>query len=220
MATWALVLLIGLQIIFFSRGAIAIQFLSGLAIVFADMIIRTRKLQRLSLLFLVPFILSLSTQLFRDYWQNKATVDVRIEQQKALFKISTQFNGQDESLGSFVRRISFGYGPGGYGAKFFNSSHAGTHNFFLDTYLAGGVISLLAILSIFAWPIVNLFKHTMRSGTFDDFFVVKFLMIATTVVLAFRELDFIYLFKLNQYSFVFFFAYFLMFTFEEVAPTE
>ncbi|PIK14673.1 MAG: hypothetical protein CES88_10065 [Halobacteriovorax sp. JY17] len=186
------------QLVLFSRAAMLMLFAIGAALcVFYSF--KGVNRQKVLLFLCIPFLVSISTPMFRDYWTNMSTLNLRFLQQKKVVQFKAE-EYKEKRLGE----LFLGMGPGGYGLKYYKSRDAGTHNFFIDIYLAGGIVSLVSIVLLFLSMIKRTYLHkeVLNKTFFTSVLVVVF-------VLAFREMNFLYLYRLGQFGFLFYLFYFV-----------
>ena len=189
-----------LIILFFSRGAFVVSFLIGSGFLVLDILTKMKKEWLVYLVFIIPFLFSVSSREFRNYWINWSTVESRSIQQKDALR----FVALDEFNSSNSLKSLIGLGPGGYGLSKFGSVDAGTHNFLLDIYFSGGVISLSAILILLISPVYRRLKSWKRRKALSKNAEIILALFCAVCLLSFRELDFVYLFRLNQFGFLYF----------------
>lgn len=85
----------------------------------------------------------------------------------------------------------FGYGIGKYGELHFNNPLAGTHNFFVDIWTSGGILSFISIvILIFISILIGVYRLLSKC---DIYSITGVAGLCTISVLAFREYDVAYL---------------------------
>lgn len=133
-----------LLIITFSRGAFLVCLgLAGLSLILIMLdnlkgkksFVSKRFFLGLAVSLLSPFIVSVSTNRFRQHWIYLASITTRIE-----FWIELEQDiRQDPDATS---KILMGLGPGQYGILRVGLPERSTHNLFLDVWLAGGILGI------------------------------------------------------------------------------
>lgn len=115
--------------------------------------------------------------------------------------------GWDKSENSFLTEYAeyldrfFGMGPGQYGLQRVGSVDFGTHNFFVDSWLDGGVISLLAFAMLFLLPLLrNSYRLRLR---LDWVGLVSCLAIVSIAALCLREHNMVFLYSFCLSGFMF-----------------
>jgi len=147
-----------LLLLTFSRGALAVCGLVAVGLALVTMwrsrlstvaIGDTRRQWLVAVLFLLPFLLSISTETFRHAWVDSETMKTRFDQwREVTSEVGT--SPSSTSLGLLV----FGYGPGNYGLQHYGAVEASTHNLFLDIWLDSGVLGLggfVMLISFALW---------------------------------------------------------------------
>jgi len=111
--------------------------------------------------------------------------------------------GETSFLAEYAEYLDrfFGMGPGQYGLQRVGSVDFGTHNFFVDSWLDGGVISLLAFAMLFLLPLLkNSYWLRLR---LDWVGLVSCLAIVSIALLCLREHNMVFLYSFCLSGFMF-----------------
>lgn len=169
----------------FSRGGMIA--LGGLAA--AVMISQILLKGRISLLvawnmvwMFLPLAVTIASSQMRGIWLEFSSLESRVQQLAQVAETKAIDN-----LSPFS--ALFGNGIGSYGEQLFGYSFAGTHNLFVDVFLAGGILQVIGLLVLFCLPITQAFKAS--GGNFTA--RIGGLGLIGVSFLSFREFDLNYL---------------------------
>lgn len=130
----------------------------------------------------LPLVVSLSLEHMRFAWFDVSSNNERIRQ---LAELAQSTKGESSQLSEWL----LGGGVGAYGRTQFGSSFAGTHNLFVDIFLAGGVVQLVGLLSLFIFALYS----ATRGGWSMGSQVIGGLAVVAVILLSLREFDLNYL---------------------------
>jgi hypothetical protein len=200
LAAIALYLPIGIMLLLtFSRGAFVVSlFLVGLVVVSRlnsakwTSGVSKKGIICMSGMLLIPAAVSLSTPTFIHYWTNVQTVSWRIGQWDSslsglIGKKKIAPHGK-----SVCNSIALGCGPGSYGETHFDDPNRTTHNLYLDTVFAAGLLGLLALLAICLGPLIKAWRSKCNNVPSRELF--GYLGLITIMILSMREYDLAYLY--------------------------
>jgi hypothetical protein len=154
-----------LQVIAFSRGAYLASVVCIVAVFcMRRTAFRAPTVRAAALVILLPFLLSLSVKDFRSQWVDFSSTEARLTQAKGIMREGQIIPSVAAASLERVSTALLGQGIGEYGRKHFNRPEAGTHNLFLDTWLASGAIGLVGLLLILS-PI----RHVARPAGWPNF---------------------------------------------------
>jgi hypothetical protein len=134
------------------------------------------------LIMVLPLVVSLSLEHMRVAWFDMSSSNERIRQ---LTELLHSPKGESSQLSEWF----LGWGVGAYGRTQFGSSFAGTHNLFVDIFMAGGVIQLVGLLSLFIFALYS----ATRGGWSMGSQVIGGLAVVAVILLSLREFDLNYL---------------------------
>jgi hypothetical protein len=227
--TWSICLvpILTVLVLMFSRGAISVLVLCGVAFAIIALFATDRHYLVVSCSMFVVFFVSISTPLFRSYWIDMSSLEQReIIATKAVIGDSDRFlrsgevavspNGRDPLDPSVpnsdcvaeppVRTLSFnifGYGLGHFGPTICRFPEAESHNAFIDAWIQGGLIGFAGYIGLFIVGFFVGIRKIFRSSLKDVAAVFGTAIICATAVLALREFAFVYLWVQSAGGFLF-----------------
>lgn len=150
-----------------------------------------------ALVMILPLAVSFCLPAMRVAWFDMSSMDQRmvLAYQAIEFEALGLGAGSGGAWGALMKVVQpvlnllLGIGVGTYGEKLVGNPFAGTHNMFLDMFIAGGLIQVLGLLVLIGYSWLVVLSKGLRSVTQ----MVGGMAILAVVVLAFREFDLNYL---------------------------